>query len=70
MKLLNLLWLMQSLLLGLVGVVGVVGLDGMVVVVGVVGLVGLEEKANCHPQKRKEKNNNLSTTRPALLVKS
>ena len=32
----------------------------------------MEEKANCHPKKRKEKrkNNNFSTTRPALLVKN
>ena len=40
-------------------------------VVGVVGLAGLawRKKLTVTPKKRKEKNNNFGTTRPALLVK-
>ena len=51
-----------------------VGLDGVVGVVGVVGLVGLvwKKKLTVTPKRDKSlnKNNNFSTTRPALLVKS
>ena len=57
-------------MVGVDGVVGVVGVDEVDEVVGVVGVVGLvwlvwRKKLTVTPKKE----NNLCTTRPALLVK-